>query len=52
MIDAILPPEHPLMHCVVIEFAKDPKIVLPGFLCAGGEFAVILDDRINWKVVN
>ncbi len=47
-INAILPPQHPLMHCVVLKLAKDPGIVFTRFLCV--KFAVIQDVRICWKV--
>ncbi len=40
------------MHCIVIEFAKDPRIVFPDSFALGGKFEVILDGRINCKVVH
>ena len=38
------------MHYVVFEFAKDPGITFPRFLCARGKFALILDGRVDLKV--
>ncbi len=41
LVNAILPPGDPVMHFVLLEFAKHPGIVFPEVFCLMGKFALI-----------